>query len=114
MGGMKLESGMTKYHVLESILHLQHGNDSENGGLIRSGGGLVAKSCLTLCDPMDCSPLGSSVYGISQASILEWVAIAFSGGSSRSLDRAHIACIASGFFTTEPAEIPAGYTASVQ
>ena len=40
------------------------------------GGGLLAKSCLT--DPMDCSPPGSSVHGISQARILEWVAIFFS------------------------------------
>ena len=38
----------------------------------------VAQSCLTLIDPMDCSLPGSSVHGISQASILEWVAIAFS------------------------------------
>ena len=38
--------------------------------------------CLTLCDPMDCSPQGSSVHGISQARILEWVAISFSRGSS--------------------------------
>ena len=36
---------------------------------------LVVKSCPTLCDPMDCSPRGSSVHGISQARILEWVAI---------------------------------------
>ena len=42
------------------------------------GCSLVAKSCLTLCDPMDCSPLGSSVHGILQARILEWVAILFS------------------------------------
>ena len=34
---------------------------------------LVTKSCLTLCDPMDCSPLGSSIHGILQARILEWV-----------------------------------------
>ena len=39
---------------------------------------LVAQSCLTLCDPMDCSLLGSSVHGILQARILEWVAISFS------------------------------------
>ena len=39
---------------------------------------LVAQLCLTLCDPMDCSPPGSSVHGISQARILEWVAISFS------------------------------------
>ena len=38
----------------------------------------VAQSCATLCDPMDCSPPGSSVRGIFQARVLEWVAIAFS------------------------------------
>ena len=40
---------------------------------------LATKSCLTLCNPMDCSPPGSSVQGISQARILESVAISFSG-----------------------------------
>ena len=39
------------------------------------------QSCLTLCDPMDCSPPCSSVQGISQARILEWVASSFSRGS---------------------------------
>ena len=39
----------------------------------------VTQSCLTLCDPMDCSLPGSSVHGILQARILEWVAIPFSG-----------------------------------
>ena len=43
---------------------------------------LVAKSCPTFCDPTDCSPPGSSVHGILQARILEWVAISFSKGSS--------------------------------
>ena len=43
---------------------------------------LVAQLCLTLCDPMDCSPPGSSVHGIFQARIMEWVAISSSGGSS--------------------------------
>ena len=43
---------------------------------------LVAHSCPILCDPMDCSPLGSSVHGILQARILEWIAIPFSKGSS--------------------------------
>ena len=38
----------------------------------------VAQSCLTLHNPMDCSPPGSSVHGILQARVLEWVAIAFS------------------------------------
>ena len=41
----------------------------------------VDQSCPTLCDPMNCSPLGSSVHGILQASILKWVAISFSKGS---------------------------------
>ena len=45
---------------------------------------LVAQSCPTLCDPMDCSPSSSSVHGILQARILEWVAISFSRGSSPS------------------------------
>ena len=39
----------------------------------------VAHSCLTLCDPMYCSPPGSSIHGIFQARVLEWGAIAFSG-----------------------------------
>ena len=43
---------------------------------------LITKLCPILFDPMDCSPPGSSVPGISQARILEWVAISFSGGSS--------------------------------
>ena len=42
------------------------------------GSGLVAKSCPTLCDPMDCSPPGSSVHGIFKARMLEAVAISFS------------------------------------
>ena len=43
---------------------------------------LVTQSCLTLCDPMDCSLLGSSFHGILQARLLEWVAIPFFRGSS--------------------------------
>ena len=40
---------------------------------------LVAESCLTLCDPRDCSLPGSSVHGIFQARVLEWVAISSPG-----------------------------------
>ena len=47
---------------------------------------LVAQSCLILCDPMDWSLPGSSVHGILQATILEWVAILFSKGSSQPRD----------------------------
>ena len=42
----------------------------------------LLQSCLTLCNPMDCSPPSSSVHGISQARILEWVAMPSSKGSS--------------------------------
>ena len=54
---------------------------------------LVAQSCLTLCDPMDCSPQGSPVHGILQAIILEWVAVPFSKGSSWPRDGTGISCI---------------------
>ena len=47
---------------------------------------LVAQSCLTFCDPMDCSPPNSPVHGIHQARILEGVAIPFSRGFSRPRD----------------------------
>ena len=53
----------------------------------------VSKLCLTLCNSMDCSPPASSVHGISQARILEWAAISFSGKSSRPGDRTHISCV---------------------
>ena len=43
----------------------------------------VAQSCPTLCNPMDCSPPGSSIHGVFQARVLEWVAISFSRGSSQ-------------------------------
>ena len=54
----------------------------------------VAPSCPTLCDPVDCSPRGSSVHGILQARVLEWVAISFSRGSSRPRDRTPVSWIA--------------------
>ena len=54
----------------------------------------VTQSCPTLCDPMDCSPQSSSVHGILQARVLEWVAISFSRGSSRPRDWTQVSCIA--------------------
>ena len=59
----------------------------------------VTQSCPTLCDPMDCSPVGSSVHGILQARVLEWVAVPFSRESSRPRDQTHVSLIAGGFFT---------------
>ena len=54
---------------------------------------VCAQSCPTLCDSMDCSPPGSSVQGIFQVRILEWVAIYSSRGSSQPKDRTQVSCI---------------------
>ena len=54
----------------------------------------VAQLCPILCDRMNCSLPGSSILGISQARILEWVAISSSRGSSWSRDLTHVSCIA--------------------
>ena len=62
----------------------------------------VAKPYPTLCDPMDYSLPGSSVYGIFQARILEWVAISFSRESSQPGIKPLSLALAGGFFTTEP------------
>ena len=59
----------------------------------------VAQLCLTLCDPVDCSLPCSSLRGILQARILEWVAISFSSRSSQPRDRTWVSCIASICFT---------------
>ena len=60
---------------------------------------LVTESYLTLCNPMDCRPPGSSVQGIVQARILEWIAISFSRGSSRPRYQTWVSCIAGRLFT---------------
>ena len=59
------ESALMRWMKLEPII--QRESESE-----------VTQSCPTLCNPLDCSPPGSSVHGILQARILEWVAISFS------------------------------------
>ena len=73
---------------------------------------LVTQSCLTLCDPMDCSTPGSSVHGILQARILEWVAMPFSKRSSQPRDWTQVSCIVGVFFTvwaTREARLAAKY-----
>ena len=60
---------------------------------------LVIQSRWTLCDPMDYSPPGSSVHGIFQARILEWVVIPFSRGSFRPRDQIQVSFTAVRFFT---------------
>ena len=64
--------------------------------------GLVAESCLTLCDPMDCSLPSSSVHGISQARVLKWVAISFSRDLPNPGIKPVSPALAGRFFTTEP------------
>ena len=59
----------------------------------------VTQSCPTLCDPMDCSLKCSSVYGIFQARLLEWVAISFSRGFSQARDQTWVSSIAGRFFS---------------
>ena len=65
-------------------------SDQERGHVRRMAHCLAAKSCLTLCEPKNCSLPGSSVHGISPVRILEWVAISFFRGSSQPRDRSCI------------------------
>ena len=84
-------------HRFHSLIHscpLCFGNTSQPSVKMK-----VAQSRPTLCDPMDCSPAGSSIRGILQARILEWVAVPFSRGSSQPGDRTQVSRIAGGFFS---------------
>ena len=60
---------------------------------------LVVQSCPPFWEPMDCSTSGSSVHGVFQERILQWVAIPFSKGSSWLRDRTQVSCIAGRLFT---------------
>ena len=75
----------------EKGTHLKHLDSPDSYVLAKS-----LQSCSTLCDPMDCSPPGSSVHGISQGRIPEWVAIFSSRGCSRPRDWT---CISYGSYT---------------
>ena len=67
---------------------------------------LVAQLCLTLCNPVGCSPPGSPVHGILQGRILDWVAVPFPRGSSWPGDGTQVSRIAGGFFTTSTTRKP--------
>ena len=72
-------TGMGSRSLLQEVILTQE----LNPGLLHcESESEVAQSCLTLCDPMDCSLPGSTIHGIFQARILEWVAISFSRRSS--------------------------------
>ena len=70
------------YFSLSHCPYVTPYNPSPVQPAVRNASCMHAQSCLTLCDPMDCSPPGSSIHGIFQARILEWVAIPFSRRSS--------------------------------
>ena len=63
---------------------------------------LISKSCMTLYHPMLYSPTGSSVLGISQEIILEWIAISFSNRSCNLRGQTQVSCLVGGSLTTEP------------
>ena len=98
-----LDAGLP--HCRRILYHLNHQGSPymyTHTHIYRS---LITKLCPTHCNPMESSPPGSSVHGISQARILEWVAFSFSRGSSRPRDRTHVSCtpaLVGRFFTTEP------------
>ena len=66
----------------------------------------VTKMCPTLCSPVHCSPAGASVHGISQARILEWVAMPSSRGFSPPRDQTHTFYLTGGFLTPAPPRKP--------
>ena len=63
---------------------------------------LVTQLCLTRCNPTDCNLPGSSVHGILQVRILEWLAFPYSKGSSQPRDWTRVSCIAGRFFRETP------------
>ena len=73
----------------ESFLFTAIASSSSGGVVLRS----VAQLCPTLRDPMDWGPPGSSVHGILQARILEWLAISYSRASSQDRDQAQVSCV---------------------
>ena len=83
-----LGKNKTQQNVTLFLLDLRKEKESE-----------VAQSCLTLRDPMGYRRPGTSVHGIFQARVLEWVAISFSRGSSQPWDQTPVSCIAGIHFT---------------
>ena len=76
--------GISSLSVMEPILHA---SETQSSPLDHQGQCVLASPlCLTLCEPIDCNPLGSSVHGILQARILEWVAMTSSRDSSQPRD----------------------------
>ena len=88
-----------KWLLLSTSPIHQEAHPQTAGNLLSCSVYLVTQSCLTLCNTMDCSLPGSSVHGIIQARILEWVAMPSSKQSSQPRDQTQVSHIAGGFFT---------------
>ena len=93
-GGMSL---MLHYRTLARLNSTQHFTYKINVDVFSQSRCVLSHFSLTLCNPMEYSPPGSSVHGIFQARMLEWIAMPSSRGSSQSMD---LCALASGFFTT--------------
>ena len=85
-------------HCRQILYHLSHQGSPPSCTIVWKCESIVVQSWLTLWNPIDCSPTSSSVHGILQARVLEWVAIPFSRGYSWPRDRTQVSCIAGGFF----------------
>ena len=114
LGELRLPLAVVLFHPCLLLLLLDHvflGVGLRLGSLLVTGLKLVLEQvhgtrvctqpCPTVCNPMDCSPPGSSAPGISQARIWERVVISFSRGSSQSRDGTCVFYIGRQFFTTE-------------
>ena len=89
--GEEAEGGITKDHkealgTEEYFCYFKHGDIFMSYMKMK----VLIAQCPPLCNPMDCTPVGSSVHGISQARILEWVTISFSRASVQHRDRTQL------------------------
>ena len=92
----------------QNIMINERYNNYNNINYLHAWVSEVAQSCLTLCNPINCSLPGSSIHGIFQARVLEWVAISFSRGSSQPRDWtqvSHIACRRFTIWATREAQL---------
>ena len=108
-GKVRKQANMVSRRISEEKSFLKGDGHQENNSrrdskchlvnIVFQGSVLVHHLCPTLCDLMDCSQPGSSIHGIFQAGILEWVAISVLRGFSQPRDQIQVSCIASRFFT---------------
>ena len=91
----KISSFAVMWMDLDSVIQTEINQKNKYGMCVK-----LIQSCPSVCDPVDCSPPGSSVHGILQARILEWVAMPSSKGSSQHWDQTLSPALAGGVFNT--------------